>query len=75
MRFQSVTPEIDSNSLNADSIATQVIQDNQELAKQYASGDMAVLSTLQQMALALAAGRVSEHEVKDTLMRRLGASI
>ena len=67
-------PETDSNTLDADAIATQVIQENQELAGQYAAGDMAAFPTLQEKALALAAGRVDEHEVSDTLQRRLGAS-
>ena len=68
-------PETESNTLTPDAIATQVIQENQDLAGQFAAGDMAAFSTLQAKALALAAGRVSEHEVKDTLQRRLGASI
>ena len=36
---------------------------------------MTVLSTLQDKAVQLAAGRVKEQEMKDTLMRKLGASI
>ena len=75
VRFQSVPPEHQSDTLTPESIATEVLHENIELAKQYAGGDMTVLSVLQAKALALAAGRVNEHEVKDTLMRKLGASI
>ena len=52
----------------------QVITDNQDLARQFAAGDLTVLATLQDKALALAAGRLNEHDVKDTLERKLGAS-
>ena len=75
VRFQSVPPEIESDTIHPDAIATQVIEENQELANQYAAGDVAALSLLQDKALTLAAGRVSEQELKDTLQRRLGASI
>ena len=68
-------PETDSDTLSPDSIATQVIQENQALAREYAGGDMAVLSVLQDKARLLSAGRVPEQELKDTLMRKLGASI
>ena len=67
-------PESDSDTLTAESVAVQVIEENQELAKKYASGDMAVLSILQEKAAKLAAGRLNEQTVKDTLMRKLGAS-
>ncbi len=68
-------PEPESDTITADSIATQVITENADLAKQFATGDLTVLGQLQDKALALAAGRLNEHEVKDTLERRLGASI
>ena len=68
-------PETDSDTLTPESIATQIIQENQGLAREYAAGDMAALSLLQDKALALVAGRLSEQDVRDTLMRKLGASI
>ena len=68
-------PESDSDILTAESVALQVIEGNQELAKQYASGDLAVFSALQEKAVELAAGRLNEQTVRDTLMRKLGASI
>ena len=52
----------------------QTIQENEELAKQYAGGDLTVLGTLQDKALQIAAGRVQAHDLKDTLARKLGAS-
>ena len=74
-RLKGVPPEPKSDTFTADSIATQVITDNQDLARQFATGDLTVLGLLQDKALALAAGRLNEHDVKDTLERRLGASI
>lgn len=68
-------PEPDSDTLTAESIAVQVIQENPELAKKYAAGDMTVFGVLQEKAVKLGAGRISEQAVKDTLMRKLGASI
>ncbi len=68
-------PETQSDTLTPESIAIQVLEENLELSKQYASGDIAVLSTLEAKALALAAGRVDAQAVRDTLMRKLGASI
>ena len=73
-RLKGVPPESDSDTLTADSIATQVITENQDLARQFATGYLTVVGTLQDKALALAAGRLNEHEVKDTLERKLGAS-
>ena len=67
-------PEPESDTITADSIAMQIITDNQDLARQFATGDLTVLGTLQDKALALAAGRLNEHDVKDTLERKLGAS-
>ena len=68
-------PEPNSDTVNPESIAIQVLEENSDLARKYAGGDMAVLSTLQAKAIALAAGRFSDHEVQNTLMRKLGASI
>ena len=68
-------PESDSDTLTAESVALQTIEENQEIAKQYASGDMTVFSVLQEKAVKLAAGRLNEQTVRDTLMRKLGASI
>ena len=73
-RIKDVPPESQSDTSSAESIAVQVIEENADLAKQYASGDLTVLNTLQEKALQLAAGRVKEPELKDTLMRKLGAS-
>ncbi len=67
-------PESDSDTLTAESVAIQIIQENQELAKKYATGDLPVLSVLQEKAVKLAAGRLDEQVVRDTLMRKLGAS-
>ena len=67
-------PESDSDTLTAESVAVQTIEENQELAKQYASGDLTVFSVLQEKAVKLAAGRLDEQTVRDTLMRKLGAS-
>ena len=67
-------PESNSDTLTAEAIAVQVIEENADLAKKYASGDLAVLNMLQEKALKLAAGKVKESELKDTLMRKLGAS-
>ena len=73
-RLKGVPPEPESDTITADSIAMQIITDNQDLARQFATGDLTVLGTLQDKALALAAGRLNEHDVKDTLERKLGAS-
>ncbi len=68
-------PESTSDTLTAESVAMQIIQEHQELAKKYATGDMAVLGTLQEKATRLAAGQINEQTLKDTLLRKLGASI
>ena len=68
-------PEPASDTVTAESIAVQVIEENQEAAKRYAGGDLTVLGGLQERAAKLAAGRVPEQSLKDTLMRKLGASI
>ena len=68
-------PEPESDTLTADSVALQIIQENQDLARQYASGDLTVFSALQEKAVSLAAGRLDEQTVRDTLQRKLGASI
>ena len=69
-----MTPESNSDTVTAESLAVQVIEENQDLAKKYAAGDITVLNVLQEKALKLAAGRVKEPELKDPLMRKLGAS-
>ncbi len=71
----NVLPESESDTMTPESIAIQVITENQELTKKYAGGDMAVLSILQAKALELAAGRVNEAALKDTVMRKLGAGV
>ncbi len=65
----------DSETLTPESIAVQTIQDHPDLVKKYAAGDLSVLGTLQERAQKLAAGRVSEKEVKETLLRKLGAGL
>ena len=67
-------PEPESDTLTAESIAVQVIQENADLAGKYAAGDMTVLPALQEKALAIAAGRVKPQELENTLVRKLGAS-
>ena len=68
-------PETDSDTLTAESLAMQIIGQNPDLAKQYAGGDLGALSVLEGKAVQLAAGRIDEQTVKNTLMRKLGASI
>ena len=68
-----VTPESESDTMTPESLAIQVITENPELTRKYASGDLAVLSHLQAKALELSAGRVNEAVLRDTLMRKLGA--
>ena len=68
-------PEADSDTVTPEALAMQVIKENTELAESYAGGDLGALSVLQDKAVQLAAGRVNEQSLKDTLMRKLGASI
>ena len=68
-------PETDSDTVTPEALAVQVIEENTELARDYAGGDLGALSLLQDKAVQLAAGRVNEQTLKDTLMRKLGASI
>ena len=70
-----VPPETNSDTITPDALVTQVIEQNTELAKSYAGGDLGALSVLQDKAVKLAAGRVNEQTLQDTLMRKLGASI
>lgn len=70
-----VTPESESDTLTPEALAVQVITENPELTKKYAGGDLAALSLLQAQALELAAGRVSEAAMKETLLRKLGAGV
>ena len=74
-RYHSVPPETNSDTVTPEALAVQVIEQNAELAKSYAGGDLGALSVLQDKAVKLAAGRVNEQALKDTLMRKLGASI
>ena len=67
-------PDTNSDTLTPEALAVQVIEQNSELAKKYAGGDLGALSLLQDKAVQLAAGRVNEQTLKDTLMRKLGAS-
>ena len=68
-------PETESDTVTAEALAVQVIEQNTELARSYAGGDLGALSVLQDKAVQLAAGRVNEQTLNDTLMRKLGASI
>ena len=68
-------PEPESDTLTAESVALQTIEENQDLARKYATGDLTVFSELQEKAIRLAAGRLNEGTVRDTLQRKLGASI
>ena len=61
--------------MTAESLAIQIIEENQDLAQKYAGGDFSVLGTLEEKATQLAAGRVNADEMKNTLVRKLGASI
>ena len=66
--------EPESDTLTADSVAMQVIQENADLAGKYAAGDMTVLPALQEKALGIARGRLQPQELENTLVRKLGAS-
>jgi Asp-tRNA(Asn)/Glu-tRNA(Gln) amidotransferase B subunit len=70
-----VPPESESDTLTAEALAVQVIEENPDAAKKYAGGDLAALGVLREKAVALAAGRINEKELENTLMRKLGASI
>jgi hypothetical protein len=70
-----VALENESDTITPESVAIQVITENQELTHKYSAGDLAVLSILQAKALELAQGRVSEAVLRETLMRKLGASV
>ena len=67
--------EPESDTMTAESIAVQVIQENADLAGQYAAGDMTVFGALREKAMGIAAGRVKPQELENTLVRKLGASI
>ena len=67
--------ESESDTMTPESVAIQVITENPELTRKYSGGDLAVLSHLQAKALELAAGRVNEAILRDTLMRKLGAGV
>lgn len=68
-------PEPESDTLTPEALAIQVIEQNADLARKYAGGDLAALSALQEKAAQLSAGRVDAQKLNDTLMRKLGASI
>ncbi len=70
-----VPSDSENETVTAEAVAMQVISENQETVRKYSAGDLAVLSILQEKALHAAKGRLSEHELRDTLMRKLGASI
>jgi Asp-tRNA(Asn)/Glu-tRNA(Gln) amidotransferase B subunit len=70
-----VPSQPESDALTAEALAVQVIEENPDTVKKYSGGDMAALSALQTKAAELAAGRIPEQELKNTLMRKLGASI
>ena len=67
--------EPESDTITAESIAVQVIQENADLAAKYAAGDMTVLGALHEKALGIARGRIQPQELENTLVRKLGASI
>ena len=67
-------PELNSDAVTPESLVMQVIQENQELVSQFATGDNAALNALEQKVVQLGAGRLNDHELKDTLMRTLGGS-
>lgn len=66
--------ESESDTLTAEAVAVQVIQENADLAGKYAAGDMTVLPALQEKALKIAGGRLKASELENTLVRKLGAS-
>jgi hypothetical protein len=70
-----VATDNESETMTPESIAIQVITENPELTQKYAQGDLAVLTVLEAKALDLAKGRVREHVLRDTLLRKLGASV
>jgi hypothetical protein len=61
--------------MTPESVAIQAITQNPELVRKYGAGDIAILSLLQAKALELSGGHISEAVLKDTLMRKLGASV
>ena len=69
-----VPPESESDTLTAEAVAVQVIQENTDLAGKYAAGDMTVLAALQEKALKIAGGRLDSTELENTLLRKLGAN-
>ena len=70
-----MTPETQSETLTPESIAVQVMEEHPHLLKRYSGGDLAALPLLQQEAAKLAAGRIDEKTLADTILRKLGASI
>ncbi len=68
-------PDNESETLTPESIAVQVMEEHPNLVKRYSSGDLEALTLLQQEASKLAAGRVDDKTLADTIMRKLGASI
>jgi Asp-tRNA(Asn)/Glu-tRNA(Gln) amidotransferase B subunit len=75
MRIGIVRGDSNSDTVTAESVATQVIKENPELARQYSTGDLTALSSLQEKAVGLSAGRVDAHELHDTLTRKLSGSL
>ena len=70
-----VATDSDNETVTAEAVAMQVINENPETVRRYSTGDLSVLSVLQEKALQAAKGRLGEQELRDTLMRKLGASI
>ena len=66
-------PEPESETITPESLAIQVIQENQELVTNYGGGDVTALGVLEEKILQLGAGRVNEQSLKDTLVRKLGS--
>ena len=73
--MNNVPSEPESDTMTAESVAVQVIQENADLAQKYAAGDMAALGALREKALGIARGRLQPQELENTLVRKLGASI
>lgn len=69
----SVPPEPESEIMTPESLAIQIIQENQELVTKYGGGDATALGILEEKILRLGAGRVNEGSLKDTLVRKLGS--
>ena len=68
-----VPPEPQSDIITPESLAIQIIEENQDLVTSYGGGDAEALGVLEAKILRLGAGRVNEQSLKDTLVRKLGS--